>query len=215
VIEEPRIEKINLTTGPMAITGSTRMQATSIQLCVLMVVMEMLLRELMRKLEPNGPPLNSNSVPEDFLRQLAEMHSSLSAPEKLGEIADWVALEEATYRSGHKNNYFADRWSIDVLTDTTERTPTYCTPAFRKFDDATATESWSFLFVNERDTRAAWKKIIKRIPNCIEWNDAEVGALVTGEKARRTREILRSISAKELMRFRIGLDGLEYRCPGA
>ena len=28
-----RIEKINLTTGPMAITGSTRMQATSIQLC--------------------------------------------------------------------------------------------------------------------------------------------------------------------------------------
>src|SRR6202007_3342587 len=34
VIQDARIEKINLTTGPMAITGSTRMQATSIQLCV-------------------------------------------------------------------------------------------------------------------------------------------------------------------------------------
>jgi N-acetylmuramic acid 6-phosphate etherase len=33
IIEDPRIEKINLTTGPMAIAGSTRMQATSIQLC--------------------------------------------------------------------------------------------------------------------------------------------------------------------------------------
>src|SRR5204863_4786736 len=30
IIQEPRIEKINLTTGPMAITGSTRMQATTI-----------------------------------------------------------------------------------------------------------------------------------------------------------------------------------------
>jgi len=27
VIQDPRIEKVNLTTGPMAITGSTRMQA--------------------------------------------------------------------------------------------------------------------------------------------------------------------------------------------
>ena len=34
VIEDKRIGKINLTTGPMAIAGSTRMQATSIQLCV-------------------------------------------------------------------------------------------------------------------------------------------------------------------------------------
>jgi len=54
VIDEPRIEKINLTTGPMGITGSTRMQATTIQLCVLLTVLEMALRELMRELEPAG-----------------------------------------------------------------------------------------------------------------------------------------------------------------
>ncbi len=45
VIEDPRIEKINLTTGPMAITGSTRMQATTIQLCVMLTVLEMAARE--------------------------------------------------------------------------------------------------------------------------------------------------------------------------
>src|SRR5206468_8134159 len=55
IIEEPRIEKINLTTGPMAITGSTRMQATTIQFSVLLTVMETVLRDLMRELEPNGP----------------------------------------------------------------------------------------------------------------------------------------------------------------
>jgi N-acetylmuramic acid 6-phosphate (MurNAc-6-P) etherase len=46
IIEDPRIEKINLTTGPMAIAGSTRMQATSIQLCVLLTILEMVVQEL-------------------------------------------------------------------------------------------------------------------------------------------------------------------------
>ena len=46
IIQDSRIEKINLTTGPMAITGSTRMQATSIQLCVMLAVLEMAVRDL-------------------------------------------------------------------------------------------------------------------------------------------------------------------------
>src|SRR5215471_5149493 len=54
VIHEPRIRKINLTTGPMAITGSTRMQATSIQLCVLLTVLEMALRDLLQKFKPKA-----------------------------------------------------------------------------------------------------------------------------------------------------------------
>src|SRR6267142_907665 len=49
VIQEPRIEKINLTTGPMGITGSTRMQATSIQLAVIVTVLEMVVRDLTRE----------------------------------------------------------------------------------------------------------------------------------------------------------------------
>ena len=66
VIQEPRIEKINLTPGPMSITGSTRMQATTIQLCVMLTVLEMVLRELIRELNPVVPaasiPLSSRTV---------------------------------------------------------------------------------------------------------------------------------------------------------
>src|SRR5204863_8045019 len=47
VIEDPRIKKLNLTTGPMAITGSTRMQATSIQLAVLVTILEMVMHDLL------------------------------------------------------------------------------------------------------------------------------------------------------------------------
>ncbi|PWU10933.1 MAG: hypothetical protein C5B50_24510 [Verrucomicrobia bacterium] len=212
VIEEPRIEKINLTTGPMAITGSTRMQATTIQLCVLLTVLEMVLRDLIREIEPNGPSgLDSEAVPPQFLEKLTELHATLKSQPLLEQLAKLTALEESIYRSGHKNNYFADRFGIDMLTDTTERSPTYCTPPFRKHDDPAATESWAFLFVPSASTPQAWERIIKRQPKCVEWSEAEVRELVGDEKAPRTNEIVRKISYNELMRFKVGLDGVRYR----
>src|SRR5436190_2603096 len=200
VIEEPRIEKINLTTGPMAITGSTRMQATTIQLCVLLTVLEMVLRQLCKELEPTGPcGLEAESVPEEFLRALEEMHANLVSREVLEPLSRLVQLEESVYRAGHKNNYFADRFGIDVLTDTTERSPTYCTPPFRKFDDQTATESWAFLFSPQPETPQAWERIIKRKPRCVDWNEKEIRDLVPEDKLARTLEIVGRISATELM----------------
>jgi N-acetylmuramic acid 6-phosphate etherase len=172
----------------------------------------MVLRDLMKELEPKGPgALESASVPGEFLKMLVEMHDSLKSPGVLSQLARAVSLEETVYRSAHKNNYFADRFGIDVLTDTTERSPTYCSPPFRKFDDTTATESWSFLFVPYADTPKAWERIIKRQPKCVEWTEQEVRALVSEDKVPRTYEIVRKISTAELMRFKVGLDGLKYR----
>jgi N-acetylmuramic acid 6-phosphate etherase len=212
VIHEPRIEKINLTTGPMSITGSTRMQATTIQLCVMLTVLEMVLRDLMKELHPKSPgALDSATVPAEFLKRLTEMHGNLMSPEFRAQLAKAVSLEESVYRAGRKNNYFADRFGIDVLTDTTERSPTYCSPPFRKFDDSKATESWSFLFLPYAETPKAWVRIIKREPKCVEWSEKEVRALVSEDKVARTCEIVRKISTAELMRFKVGLDGLKYR----
>ena len=212
VIQDPRVEKINLTTGPMAITGSTRMQATTIQLCVMLTVMEMMLRGLLAELEPRGPcALDPARVPEAFLARLEEMLGRLKAPALLDRLAELVQMEEATYRAGRKHNYYADRYGIDVLTDTTERSPTYCTPSFRKFDDAAASESWAFLFVPAPETPAAWERLIKRRPACVEWSEAGIAALVAADKLERTLETVRKISCRELMRFRVGLDGLPNR----
>jgi N-acetylmuramic acid 6-phosphate etherase len=212
IIEDQRIEKLNLTTGPMAITGSTRMQATTIQLAVLFTVLEMALRDLMAQFDPSGKfALPSSSVPEQFLHYLTGLLRTLKSPSFLQQLADLTRLEESTYRSRGKANYFADRFGIDVLTDTTERSPTYCTPPFRKFDDATATESWAFLFVPDTQTPQAWQRILKRKPNCVEWSYDEVTQLVDREKVSRTYEIVRKISSLELMRFKIGSDGLPFR----
>ena len=52
MIEDPRIEKINLTSGPMAVMGSTRMQATTIELCAMITVLEMALRGILAEINP-------------------------------------------------------------------------------------------------------------------------------------------------------------------
>ncbi len=215
VIEDPRIEKLNLTTGPMGITGSTRMQATTIQLCVLITVLEMVARRLLSELESDGAGRKSSTVPNQFLEELEQLLHTLKSADVLAQLAKLVECEEATYRAGHKNNYFADQFAIDVLTDTTERSPTYCTPPFRKFDDATATESWAFLFTSPQATPTAWKHIIKRDPACIQWSEAEIRELVGPDKFANTRDTVRKISSSELMRFKVGLVGLPFRLLGS
>lgn len=204
IIQDPRIQKINLTTGPMSITGSTRMQATSIQLCVMLTILEMVVSEL------TGQPATP-ALPSQFLTALEKLHAALQSPEVLASLAQIVELEESAYRAGHKNNYFANRFGIDVLTDTTERSPTYCTPPFRKMDDSAASESWAFLFLPDLETPAAWQNILKRPPRCLNWSEDEVRGLVPEEKVSPTLDTIRKIKHAELMRFRIGLDGLPGR----
>ncbi len=204
IIQDGRIEKINLTTGPMGITGSTRMQATSIQLAVMVTILEMVVRDL-------TGVADSSAVPGDFLNRLTELHATLKSPAVLAQLAKLVVLEESIYRAGHKNNYYADRVGIDMLTDTTERSPTYCTPPFRKFDDTTATESWAFLYVPYADSPRAWERVCKRNPRCVEWRPEDVRGLVPEDKYARTVEIIGKINYAELMRFRIGLDGIKNR----
>jgi N-acetylmuramic acid 6-phosphate etherase len=204
VIQDARIEKINLTTGPMGITGSTRMQATSIELAVMVTILEMVVREL-----TGGN--SSSAVPQLFLTKLTELHATLKSPELLTQLAKLTAMEESVYRAGRKNNYFADRVGIDMLTDTTERSPTYCTPPFRKFDDSTATESWAFLYVPYPNSDAAWERVCRRRPRCVDWKPEDVRGLVPEDKFARTVEIIGKIGYGELMRFRIGLDGIKNR----
>jgi N-acetylmuramic acid 6-phosphate etherase len=216
VLQDPRIEKINLTTGPMAVTGSTRMQATTIQLCVLLTVMEMVVRDLSREIDPSrGRALAPACVPRRMLEQLTEMHAGFDAPLLLRDLAALVALEESAYRARHRVNYYAEGFAADVLTDTTERSPTFSTPPFRRFDDPVAVESWAFLFAPEATTSEAWEHLLERRPRCVEWSRAEVQALVDAEDVARTMEIVEGISCHELMRFKIGLDGLAYRRLGA
>jgi len=213
VIEEPRITKLNLTTGPMAITGSTRMQATTIQLCVVLTVLEWVVRRLLQDVGAGGG--TPSVVPSEFLDGLEAMLKTLRSDDVRRTLARLVRLEEGVYRSGGRNTYFADGLGVDMLTDTTERSPTFCTPPFRRFDDADAAESWAFLCVPHETTPEAWRALLEREPRCVEWPEDVVRAMTPPDKADRTVEIVKRIGLEDLLKFRIGRDGLVYRSLGA
>jgi N-acetylmuramic acid 6-phosphate etherase len=212
VLDDPRIVKINLTTGPMAVTGSTRMQATSIELLAMLTVLEMVLRRLL------GPGMTADEgigrpddVASEMRSALAELHAGLTGAAVSRPLARLVETEERVYRAGGRTSYFADSLAVDVLTDTTERSPTYCTPSFRKWDDAEASESWAFLFTPCETTEAAWPALLRRAPQTIEWTERDLRQLLDEDSALRQAALVRDIGRRELMRFRIGLDGVAYR----
>ena len=108
-----------------------------------------------------------------------------------------------------------------MLTDTTERSPTYYTPPFRKSGDPAAAESWAFLFLPQPETPDAWRHLLKREPRCVEWSENEIRELAAAtpgaadeDRSERIRQAIGKISRAELMRFKIGLDGLPERAPG-
>jgi N-acetylmuramic acid 6-phosphate etherase len=212
VIDEPRIRKVNLTTGPMAVTGSTRMQATSIELLALLTVLEMALHEVLARHGAGEPGVGpSGDVPAAMREGLRALHAELAGERLRGGLARLVEAEEEVYRRGSRTSYFADSLAVDVLTDTTERSPTFCTPAFRKWDDEEASESWAFLFTPAPTTEEAWTRLLRRPPQTIEWTEEDLRALLDEEAAERQGAILHEIRRRELLRFRIGLDGLAYR----
>jgi N-acetylmuramic acid 6-phosphate etherase len=210
VIDEPRIEKVNLTTGPMAVTGSTRMQATSVQLCVLLTVLEMVLAELLPS-EGGKGAAPGGDMPAALREAFSTLRDTLATGPLREAIARVVELEEGAYRAGGRATYFADRLAIDVLTDTTERSPTFCTPPFRKWDDPAASESWAFLVVPVSTSEEAWQRLLARPPQTVEWTEDDARPLIGDAVAERQLAFLGEIGHRELMRFRIGLDGLEHR----
>lgn len=226
LLDDPRIEKINLTTGPMAIMGSTRMQATSIQLCAMLTILEIVVRCLLpcsKCPDPDAPGhvqsfsshqdvgSMSSTVCDSFLAGLEALHQLLKSEQFRKELASLVYLEETVYRLGRKSTYFADTLALDVLTDTTERSPTFCIPAFRKWGDTNASESWTYLILPCEESRQAWDHLLRRSPRALTWTCEEIRDLIGDDRAPKQVKIMQQIGPEELLKFRIGMDGLQSR----
>jgi len=172
VIEEPRITKLDLTTGPMAIAGSTRMQATTAELFVIGSAFEIaLVRFLRKRLSPKHLAKLGlkEKEPGDYLRLLSELLEQLSSPQAVDTLARATRFEEIIYRRRGLVTYMADSFLLDVLTDTTERSPTFMLPAFRKYGDSLSPRSWAFVKDPFRSTEKAWHALLQREPRGLKW----------------------------------------------
>lgn len=128
VLTEPGITKINLTTGPQAITGSTRMQATTIETYVVAAVVEAAVGRLLR------PALGARDLARlgfgerggGVAARLLEFGGVLDgARAALPALAALTDLEAAAYAAGRFSTYYAEKALITVFIDSTERSPTF------------------------------------------------------------------------------------------
>jgi len=163
VLEEPGITKINLTTGSQSITGSTRMQATTIETFVvgniLQQALDRSLRKFLSKKEMATLGFKSELRLEDKLKEFSHILKQVKA--NLSAIAKFTQLEAQTYKTENFSTYFAQKGLITVFIDSTERSPT-----FRLFPLDTVKQakrkSWIQVWTPAANLQDAWQAFLGR-----------------------------------------------------
>ncbi len=163
VLDDARINKIALPTGPQAITGSTRMQATTTSLYVLGLVLEDALRELLmphlRPAEARRLGLSANDSIASRLREFAALQASVasSAP----QVAQWTVREAQAYQQQRHATYLAGAALLPVFVDVTERAPTFRLAPLDRID-AEKQQSWIRVWTPVATQQAAWDALLHR-----------------------------------------------------
>ena len=213
VIDEPRIQKLDLATGPMAITGSTRMQATTAELLAVGAALEMALvqtvgyamhtastgRAKTRWAEPTLREAGRSA--RQYQQSFGELLKQLSSAEAVDAMVRLVQFEESLYRRHGLVTYVADSVLLDVLTDTTERAPTFMLPPFRKSGDTVSPVSWAFVKDPRRPTREAWREMLQREPRGLTWGPAVYQRLNAPTALQASPP---KLDNSEIYKFRIG-----------
>ncbi len=158
VIENEQIRKINLTVGPMAISGSTRMQAST----VLMLAVGLAL------IHYNSPQEN---IAEECER-LQHFYKNLDA----SFLPAFIEEESRLYQQNGMLFYEAEPdFAISILTDTTERAPTFSLHPFENLQDKNLSDfspSLCYLVMpGSESPQQAWEKLLGRKPRALDWKE--------------------------------------------
>lgn len=196
VMEDGRITKLDLSNGPMAVAGSTRMQATTSELLVAGSALETAFAR-----EAAGRCSLSLPLARDPARRFAGLLEELGQPGAVASMAALIECEERIYRRKGLVTYLGDRCLLDIFTDTTERSPTFMLPRFRKRDDAVSPPSWAFVKSLADSTPGAWRAVLRREPRCLAWTAETYREL---EAPAALRENPPRLSAEEMLLFSIG-----------
>ncbi len=146
--------------GGMAVTGSTRMQSSTIEQAIISACLEMCLCDMF---------YDGKGVDKDYLvNGFYECIKALNNEKCANIMAQQTDAEASLYDTNGHVTYFADEYLLDVLADTTERGPTFSVPPFRPQKRKTETLSWAFVKNPMVDTKTAWNKCFERLPRCVD-----------------------------------------------
>ncbi len=163
VLDSPGITRINLATGPQAITGSTRLQATTSETFVAGVILEEAIARLLRPHLSPGEQLalgfRPNEGVTDRLSAFERVKASVDAA--VPALARFSSLEADTYRRGSFATYFAKAALITVFIDNTERSPTFRLYPLDKVSDAER-KCWVQVWTEASGPHQAWQVFLGR-----------------------------------------------------
>ena len=173
--DREKIIKIPLYVGNMAVAGSTRMQVTTVELLVAGAALETAAYEYMKKhfSEDELKVVDELGLGALTLEEYAAAHESLikqlSSGKALKGLAQAVELETATYNEKGLVTYLTHDYLLDIMTDTTERQPTFTLPPFKRFNDKKAQVSWAYVKDPLYPNTVAWQHVFRRPIKGLEW----------------------------------------------
>ncbi len=169
-IEDPRVTVLDLFCGPMAIAGSTRMQATTSEQLIAGASLESILGQYFRELLSVEELELLNIRETDYAEAYNEMLGEILSGQNPEIIGKYILMEKSTYQENGLVTYYGNTLMLDIFTDTTERSPTFMLPPFRKYDDTVSPPSWAFVKNPLLPTPEAWVNVLGRSPRCLEWD---------------------------------------------
>ncbi len=169
-IDNPHVTVLDLCTGAMALSGSTRMQATTMGMLVIGAAME---EGLSRLTGDNAIEIRRESRAGVF----ADLVQNLNSSPNLRSMAGLAERERQVYERGGLVTYFTSHYLLDLFCDTSERTPTFMLPPFRPSDDHSSAQSWAYAKDPTRSSISAWHSMLRRSPRGLDWGSADYEAL--------------------------------------
>lgn len=193
-IDNPGIRKVPVITGPMAISGSTRLQATTaLQLAV-------------------GSALFAKEGSPDQLLDLRILRDAFATVDTT-RMKPFIEKESEIYAEKGFTLYETDRYGITILTDTTERSPTFSLVPFENRLDEHPTPALTYIcFPHVTNALDGWRELLLREPYPLEWTELSAVSSMerlkgydfsTGVREFRAREL----SGRRQETFRIFRDG--------
>lgn len=151
VLQNPRVHNICLFVGPMALAGSTRMQASTVlQLAIGLAL------------------FHRGSVAEINNRIGGWMDHYKDLP--ADRLAEFVIAESNAYKADDKVLYSVNDLAITVFTDTTERSPTFSLPPFNNQVMPREDHSWAYIMIPSTKTGIeSWRRLLLRDPRVLNW----------------------------------------------
>ena len=199
LIEHPEVEVLDLFTGPMALSGSTRMQATTMEMLIIGSAME-------EALVTAASSSYQGMDRMEHANRMAVLIEQLCSEKNLELMAKLASMESCLYKSDRRVVYLLSRFLLDVFTDTTERSPTFMLPPLRPADDHTAPVSWSEAKDPSRSSNKAWFAMLRRAPRGIDWNERDYRFM---QAPQTFIDNPPSLGASEIARYMIGMENVD------